>query len=103
MWKLAQDGHAQYAAGKLDAGHMVQFGTAWMTTYRYLPLRLLKGRIDKSILGPGAYLIGCRVLRLEKASAAAAAPFFRIALENASPGSTLQRLAKSELDRSKKP
>jgi hypothetical protein len=55
----------------------------------------LKPKLEPSLRGPVAYVFGHHRARLNQSQQAAA--FFRDALDAAAPGSTLEKLAKSEL------
>jgi tRNA A-37 threonylcarbamoyl transferase component Bud32 len=101
IWKLVEDIYASHCAGRLKETDLFPMLPTWTGTtggYGWAKVAsTLKSQPD--IRGMLAYVYGHRYRRLNRP--AQATTFFRAALADAPPGSTLARLARAELMRMK--
>jgi WD40 repeat protein/predicted Ser/Thr protein kinase len=96
LWKLVQDAFTAYAEGRLNPVQYLQLGITWKGSSGSFGWGAVSGSLKPSLRGPLAYLFGHRYLRLKKKEEAAM--FFRTALADAPPNSSLKRLAQPQLD-----
>jgi hypothetical protein len=97
-WQLSLDllkGFSQ--TGKFTEAMAFQGLFAWTGVTNLFGWGGLVGKLDRSVRGPLAYVMGHRRLRLQQS--ADAVKLFRTARDNAPAGSTLRRLAEAELAR----
>lgn len=97
IWDLVQNGSRAYFEDKLGKGQILTIGLTFKASPWFWAG--VEKSLDPSVGGPTAYLLGHRYLGRD---AKQAATFFQSALSSAPPGSVLQRLAQSQLDKLKK-
>jgi len=98
IWQLVNDGFSRFAEGKLTIEQLGRLGSSWKGSTGIFGWAGVKDSLDRTLLGPTAYVLGHRYLnRLKKSQEAKA--FFETARESAPTGSILRRLAQAELDR----
>jgi hypothetical protein len=97
LWEAGQDGLAAVSAGRIGLLHAPQALLAWKGRTDLLGWKGLAPLLEPKIRGPAAYVLGFRLLNLNRRADAVA--LFRSALSNASPDSLLSRLAQAELKR----
>ena len=95
--EMSSDLHSAFAAGKLGTVQVLALELTWKGTSGPLGWGGLAPTLSPELRGPLAYVAGHRYRRLNLP--ADAANFFRAALLDAKPGSTLRRLIQTELDR----
>jgi tetratricopeptide (TPR) repeat protein len=101
LWQTCERVYLSYMEEKLDATQVIALGFAWKGTIGFLGWGGVAPSLDPSVRGPLAYIIGQRyVTRLKMP--AEALTLFETALRDAPVNSTLQRLARAEVDRLKK-
>lgn len=97
IWNSVQAGYSAYLAGKIKDGHLLAIGSAWKgLNIPGFGWDAVASGLEPSVRGPMAYIAGQRYLRLKKPQEAA--QFFRAALADAPPDSSLRRLAQAELN-----
>lgn len=97
IWDLVQNGSRAYFEDKLGKEQILTIGLTFKASPWFWAG--VEKSLDPSVGGPTAYLLGHRYLGRD---AKQAATFFQSALSSAPPGSVLQRLAQSQLDKLKK-
>jgi hypothetical protein len=100
--QLAQDVFTAYYAGKVSLTQVGQIFLAMKGTSNVFGWAGVAPTLSPAVRGPLAYLLGHRYRRVFDRPQDATT-FFRTALEDAPPGSPLQRLARAELEQKKVP
>ena len=96
IWELVHNGSRAYFDGKLGKDQIGMIGLTFKDSWFWAGV---DKTLDPSVRGPTAYLLGHRYLKRDVKQAET---FFRTALSSAPPGSVLQRLSQTQLDKLKK-
>lgn len=99
LWQAVVGSFELFYSAKINRVQVLQLGLTWKGTSNILGWGAVESALPAERRGPLAYVFGNRYLRLNKR--AEAERFFRTARNDASAGSTLERLAKAELERLK--
>jgi len=95
--KLGEDAVGAYFSGKVGQPQLLQLALTWRGMANLAGWAGVAPSLEPSLRGPLAYMFGLRFLQLKHKTEAIS--FFRAAMADAPKGSTLQQLARAELDR----
>jgi hypothetical protein len=102
VWKLAEEVLDLYTTGKFPKTHVGQLALAWEGDAGFFGWGSLAPRLPSSVRGATAYVLGFRFEKLPKGKDQSRW-FFETALKDAAPDSTLQKLARAQIERLSKP